>query len=36
MQLEAVHTVEITKLVEYVERKEQPLICRQEGTATDM
>ena len=26
MQLEAVHAVEITKLVEYVERKEDPLI----------
>ena len=26
MQLEAVHTVEITKLVEYVDRKEGPLI----------
>ena len=26
MQLEAAHTVEITKLVEYVDRKEDPLI----------
>jgi len=26
MQLEAAHAVEITKLVEYVERKEDPLI----------
>jgi hypothetical protein len=26
MQLEAAHTVEITKLVEYVDRKEEPLI----------
>ena len=26
MQLEAAHAVEITKLIEYVERKEDPLI----------
>ena len=26
MQLEAAHAVEITKLVEYVDRKEDPLI----------
>ena len=26
MQLEAAHAVEITKLMEYVERKEDPLI----------
>jgi hypothetical protein len=26
MQLEAAHTVEVTKLVEYVDRKEDPLI----------
>jgi len=26
MQLEAVHSVEITKLVEYVDKKEDPLI----------
>ena len=26
MQLEATHAVEITKLVEYVDRKEDPLI----------
>ena len=26
MQLEAAHTVEITKLAEYVDRKEDPLI----------
>ena len=26
MQLEAAHAVEITKLMEYVDRKEEPLI----------
>ena len=34
MQLEAAHVVEITKLVEYVDRKEDPLILLCHNTPT--
>jgi len=34
MQLEAAHAVEITKLAEYVDRKEDPLITGYQNTPT--
>ena len=34
MQLEAAHAVEITKLMEYVDRKEDPLITGSQNTRT--